>query len=341
MNRNREGESASVTAQTAALILFCAILAASCMGFLAFANRLMGRGASVTALDAQRAAIDRALAAAREALSSDGSPESDSPLDEAYGLSSMEGCEIGIRELSSRLNPNWIRKSMLEDTDLSLMLRPGRSPSEIQQRREDERLAAGLEGYADFFKADDLKEFLTVHSYANVNSADEFALRGLCLEAGVSRPDAQAFHGLIQGNLVSGKILDERELSGLLGARFPALKPLLTAQGQMNVNFIPERILEAILSYPAWAIPEARRASGAILQRRQARAIDEASLEGMLGVDGRHAVFSYLGTRSWFWALSVKSADLSVEAVFARRLPFDPGEPDKRLTLVSITESAR
>jgi hypothetical protein len=341
MNRNREGESASVTAQTAALILFCAILAASCMGFLSFANRLMGPGAAENALDAQRSAIDRALAAARDALSSGGSPGSDSPLDKAYALSSMEGCQIEIRELSSKLNPNWIRKSMLEDTELSLMLRPGRSPSDIQQRREDGHLAASPEGYADFFKAEDLKEFLTVYSYANVNSADEFALRGLCLEAGASRLDAESFHGLLQGNLVSGKLLDERELSGLLGTRFLALKPLLTAQGQMNVNFLPERILKAILSYPAWAIPEAARKSGLILQCRQARAIDGASLEEMLGVEGRHAIFSYLGTRSWFWALRVKSPDLSVEAVFARRLPFDPGAPEKRLALVWMTESAR
>lgn len=334
-------ESGSLTVQTAAIILCCAILGAAAMAALAFSGRALSRSAREAEASALRSALIAAIGAAVAALESDSSPESDSPLDAAYSIRSLEGIPITISEASSALNPNWLRKGLLEDTSLSSLLKPGTSPADLQQYREDEGLSQDLGHYADFFSGDEAMALVSTYSYPCIGACDEFALRRLCLDATGDSLAADALLGAAQAQLKTGKAIDEAGLRGLLGLRYDALSTVVTAQAQMNVNFLPEKILKAVVGYSAWGIPDADKKWQAIALSRESSPISKELLLSVLKLKADHPVFAYLGTRSFFWRIEAESEGLRMEAIAARALPFDQAAPEKGLTLVSMEETRK
>jgi hypothetical protein len=333
----RRAEEGSATIQTMAIILFCAAVAAGALAFIARSSITIAR---VSATDPGISAdLVAAISEAKKAIEGDSSPDSDSPLDGGYSLTSFSGCAVMIEDASSKLNPNWIRPKMLQETRLLELLENNASPDNLMQFRVDLGLSTHTGHYSDFFTEKTAKKYLSCLSYPNINSTDEFALKRLCLEAGLGQADAEAFHSLVQGQLASLKIVDERELSDMLGLRFSALKPLITCQGQLNVNFMDGKILDDILSYPPWEIQGSSDKCVNILHSRELAAYDDEALGQVLGLDRKHVVYAYLGVRTWFWRVRAEKGGRSMTATLARPLPFDPlSNVKKKLTIISIEE---
>jgi hypothetical protein len=334
MKRDCGPESGSLTIQTAIIILCCAILGAAALSFLAFSSRGVERARREADASAIRASLLGAVKAAMAAIEEDASPESDSPLDAAYSIASLEGATIKIQDASSAVNPNWVRKGILEDTPLSALLKPGKSPSELQQYRED----SGLSQDTEYFAEEAAEEFLSPFSYPCISASDEFALRRLCLDATGNSQAAESLFSAVQAQLKSGKVLDEAGLRNLLGVNYDSLSAVLTSQAQMNVNFLPEKILKAIVSYSAWAIPDSGKKWQSISLTRESSAVSQETLKGILKLKADHPITGYLGVLTWFWRIEAEKDGVRMEAIAARRLPFDPANPKKGLTLISVKE---
>jgi hypothetical protein len=338
MKCDRGPESGSLTIQTAIIILYCAILGAAALSLLAFSSRGLEHARREADASAARASLVIAVNAAMAAIEEDQSPESDSPLDAAYSITSLEGAAIKIQDASSFINPNWVRKGILEDTPLSALLKPGKSPSELQQYREDSGLSQDTEHYADYFAEDEAEKFLSPFSYPCISASDEFALRRLCLDATENSQAAESVFSAVQAQLKSGKAVDEAGLRNLLGVNYDSLCAVLTSQAQMNVNFLPEKILKAIVSYSAWAIPDSGKKWQSISLTRESSAISQETLKDILKLKADHPITGYLGVRTWFWRIETEKDGIRLEAIAARRLPFDPANPKKGLTLISVKE---
>lgn len=338
MNRGAGSEAGSLGIQTAVIILFCSIIAAAALAFLAFTAKGVERERRQADRAALRAGLARAVEAAMAAIEADPSPGSDSPLDPAYSTAGFEGAEVKIAEESSLLNPNWVRKGILEDTPLSGILKPGVSPSDLQQYREDKGISQNASHYADFLDPEQAKRFMGAYSYPVIGAVDEFALRRYCLDATGDRAAADSIFASAQSQATAGKALDGAGLRALLGVNYEPLSALITDQPQMNVNFVPEKILRAIVSYSAWAIPDSSKKWQSIALTRESAAVSQEVLDGILKVKADHPIRAYLGVRSWFWRIDAAKDGIRVEAIAARRLPYDPAKSEKGLTLVGIKE---
>ncbi len=338
-NKNIDPESGSATLQTAAIILFCALVGAASLSFIGTAARSIARGKGKASDSSARsdilAAIDQALAA----LDADVSPTSDAPSDPAYAHKALGACDILIKDISSKINPNWIRKGMLEETALSRVLKPGKTAADLQQYREDSGLSLDPSFYAGFFSDKDTQDFLSPYSYPNINSSDEFALRRMARDAGLNETEAQAFHGIVKAQVASPTIYDDAKLAQALGNRFSALQRVLSAQGQWNVNFLPEPILKALLSYPPWKIPAHAEKYQLLVNTRSVAPIDDDGLRRVLGLPAGHSIYGYLGVRTWFWGIEASKDGVKGRAIFARSLPLDPTASGKQARLVSLVWS--
>ncbi len=295
------------------------LLAAALSGLAALVPASLSYERRSRAAEAERVRLDRAVEAVLAALSEDPTPETDSPDDPVWGLAAAgaEGVRVELEDVSSRLNPNLVRKKLLSETSLKNLLLPGAAPEALQQYREDEGLSTDPDHYRDFF-APDSRQHLTGYGWANVNTTDEFVLRSLCRSLSGSDSKAEAFHGRIQAALSSGTIVSEADLPGFLGPDASLLEPVVSAAPSWNVHFLDPFLLGEVLAYPAYNIQDPSAKAAALLSERSSGPLTEARIAALLGVEKNHVLTHYLGARTWFWEIRARAAGSKLTVVAAR-----------------------
>jgi hypothetical protein len=263
-------------------------------------------------------------------------PDVDAPTDPVWtyvaGLRG-EGRDIALEDLSSRLNLNTVRTELLEKTELGGLVAQGRTPQELRQYRADEGPFPALSPYAPFFSPGAMERDFTVYGYVNVNTAFEDTLRQFFSARTGDGPSSETFRGAIRGYLSRSELVRKEELPALLGLYYPQLHPLMNVEPQMNVNFIPEEVLHAVLSYPYGGkrIEGFEAAYQAILADRAQGGVDERELASLVHAKAEQLlVFQYLGSRTWFWRIGVREGTHTLEWVVARI----PGEAPVRFAVL-------
>lgn len=281
----------------------------------------------------RREALDAVLAGWVESFEKK-SGSADSSFD-TLASSTAEGFEIEAQDISSKLNPNWVRKSLLQKTALSGLLMPDVSADELQQYREDNGFSQDIESfYGKFFKPEAFESLLTPYSYADINTSDEFALASLYKLKTGDDTAAESFHSRVRGVLSALTVVKAGELRDFLSPHYDTVFPTISSEAPLNVNFVPERILQAVLSYPDYGITDFADRSSAIIAERSRGAIDMERLLALVGVARENSVYRYLGVKTWFWRVEVSSSAEKLEAIVAR---IPPG-PGRELESDSTTE---
>jgi hypothetical protein len=262
------------------------------------------------------------LAGVLQDLSGDPSPEingRDDPL-WAWDGKTLGAYTVSLVPLSDRLNPNFIRKNLFEKTDVSALLKPGRTPEELQQFREDWGLSLSPEFYDTFFVPAAWDRYLSPYGWANINLVDEFAARKLALSITGSEQKAEEIRRLVEQLLMNQTPADRASLGSALGSLYDEVFPFINAEPLMNINHIEPAILTALLRYPDYGVgsPEAR--AEAILARRDTDPLGSDDLLRLLGIAADNPLAAYLGPVTWFWEVTITGA-YSCRAVICRLPP--------------------
>jgi hypothetical protein len=333
MRRPAQDGSASVAALTL-LILLAAVAAGS---LLLLQAALSYEKRSVASDDLRRSLEEKAEKVVK-ALSQNPSPQADSPFDPVWSeiaAPESDGTTITLRDVSSALNPNWVQKNVLQKTQLSDLLRPGRTAEELQQRREDKGFSTDLEGaYGDLFREGVLDKYCTAYGYANINVTDEFALRKLFRLRTGDEARADLFHGKVQGLLMSRKVLKQEELRTFLGTDYDQLYPIMGVDPMLNVHFADPLVLAGLLFHPDLKIPNPDQVLQQILLSRDTAELTADQLGRIIGVDKDNRIFQYLGVITWFWKVTVTRGTARLDLLAARL----PTEPDGRVRYLVIEE---
>lgn len=238
-------------------------------------------------------------------LLEDPTPFADSPRDPVWQQihsAQAEGVSVRLEETSSFLGLNWVRKELLQEMGV---LRPEKTPQELQQFREDTGLHLDLKAaYAEYVEEGPIETLFTAYNYYNVNICDEFVLRKLCFLRSADREEAEVFHTAIQKARTEQKTIERETLRDFLGEdRYRLLFPVLNAEPPINVHFAPEGVLRALFAH--YEVPAEKAES--IVWLRPTEEWSEEDLEDLIG--NRYAqtlLRHYLGTRSWFWRIRVR-----------------------------------
>lgn len=326
---NGSARSGSVGFNYLAVLVLLAAAAAAAAVVVSSSLALRARS---EARYAEQTELEEAARAAVALLERDETGDADGPNDPvfAFGSDDSGGIKRSVRDASSAVNANFIRKAMLEKTTLSGLLAPDKTPAELQQFREDFGLSPSVEAYAAYFTEEARKSAVTGYGWANLNVSDEFALRKLCATATGSEAAAEAFHGQVQALLREKRLLKKTELAVFLGSNYDELYPFVNVEPAMNVNFVPASVLRAVVAYPDYGIPSPEARANAILSARESGDIAPAQLRGLLGVDETSPLLQYLGCRTWFWEFRAERGGLSCTVVAAAIPASDEGPGAKR-----------
>lgn len=284
----------------------------------------------------ERTRMEKAAAEILTSLAADPTPESDSPFDPVWSLADREsdGIRIELRDLSSRLNPNFARKKLFTETALKGLLAPGVDPDRLQQFREEAGLSASISHYRDFF-APGAERLLTCYGWANINTTDEFVLRSLHRSLCGSEPRAEAFHVRVQGLLAAGRIVASGDLAGFLGPEAGLLEPVISAVPSWNVHFLDPFLLGEILAYPAYGLEDPEKKASLLLAERGFGELSETRIAAILGLPENHSLLAYLGARTWFWEIRVATDRAELVLIAARDPRADrPGEAKRTRFLI-------
>jgi hypothetical protein len=267
-------------------------------------------------------ALEEAAGKVVAALGKDPTPEADGLNDSVWELDGAEidGIRLGVRDLSSGLNANFVRKGVFEKTELARLLAPGRTAQELQQYREDSGLSPFPGHYDSFFTIEALGDTSppTVGEHQRQRRIrPAFPLRGFT----GSEATAESFHAKIRSALADRRILAPSDLPGFLGIDFDALYPILNAEPAMNVNFVSPFILRQLLSYPDYALPDAETKAETLLAERERGEIDGRRLKELLAVEDNHPLLHYFGPVTWFWEITADRAGSRLTTVAARFPP--------------------
>ena len=260
-------------------------------------------------------------------LEEDPTPESDSPLDPVWEhVQSMQGTysEYRLEDISSRFNPNWMRTKFFEVTALSETLIEGVHPDELKDYRGQNGYSTAIEeNYKDYLDPEALSEYFTGYSYININTAYEYVLKDMYLELTGDEGGAEAFHSRIASFLQELKLFSREDFLKAAGPGAEQIFPVINAEPQMNVHFIPQFLLKQILSYPYGEkeIEGHSQIAEELLGLRGRQEIMPENLKELIPIEeeekAQERVFAYLGTRTWFWRFQVSNDRVSLAAVIA------------------------
>ena len=261
-------------------------------------------------------------------LASDPTPASDSPLDPVWaGLSGSEtpGMHTTLEDVSSRLNANWVQKSLFQETMFAEFLQPGRTAQDLQQRREDKGITTDIASeYGDIIKEDALSRYFSGYCYANLNTTDEFALRKLYAIRMADQQGAEVFRTHWQQMMIQKKTLKRSEVRDFLGVDYGKLFPLMNAEPSFNVHFMDALLLTQILSIADLKIPKPAESAQLILGARDRSELTLDDLPRMIGAKDDNMIYQYLGVTTWFWKIIAARGVNRLEMIVAR-VPSDDG----------------
>ncbi len=318
-----------------AVVLFLSAISLGALILLGSSALLIRHSSTVR--DARRLLEEEARLALNQ-LARQTAAEVDSPFDPVWTWAAgrKEGTiGITLEDVSSQLNLNTVRTEVFEKTELGKLLALGHSARELRQYRADKGPFASLASYAAFFPSGVLASYFTVYGYINVNTTFEDVLRGIFAARTGDKAAAEAFRNAIRGFLVKQEMVGKEQLASLFGLYYPQLYPLMNVEPQMNVNFIPPEILHALLAYPygGKSIENFEGICNAILSERQQQGLTPQYLSNLIHAQGEQLlIFQYLGTRTWFWRITVRGGSHSLVQVVARI-------PDDQKTRFALLEN--
>lgn len=294
------------------IVVFLSVIggaaAVATVGAEAFTKRSIDRVAS-------RVVLERAVSEVIDALLDDPTPESDAKGDPVWDMLDDFAFEVALSDVSSRINPNTIRKNLLDRTGLGALLFDPAQPvgsDALQQYRKEEGLSTDIRAhYAEYFSRSAFEELLTGYGWANINVTDEFVLRSIYVCRVGEEGDAGKFRE-------RESMPANEELKEYLGADFRRVYPVINAEPIWNVHFLPQRIVREILSYRALGVEDPIGATQTILSLRERAEISSADLSAITGLPPGSRLHQYLGVRTWFWRIRAKVDDAGIEVILAR-----------------------
>lgn len=229
-------------------------------------------------------------------------------------LEEENSASITLIDVSSRINPNYFRNEIIDETNISkLIFKDGHTMSELEQYRLDNGIGNNLiNTYPDFFSEEGLDKYLTFYSFLNLNVADEIAISELYKNRIGKSFGAETFRQKIQQTRMNNIILYNDKLRTFAGPEFKNIYPFMNAVPLLNIHFISEKILKEILSHSFGSspLPKPDKALNTIIQNRENREFTAKDLEAIFSINElEHPIYDYLGVKTWFWEINIETSE--------------------------------
>lgn len=309
-------DQGSIAPHVLVLLLFIAALLSAAIPLISTAMMQCGR--AITTYTVQEK-LEKEVMKVIDELEADRTPDTDwhGDIVQEYCNVANRAIKVHLDDISSKINPNYIRKKMLEQTKLRTLLRPNSTVELLQQYRFDQGPSTDSAHYKQFFRPD-AAAYLSYVGWANINTTDEFMLQKLFEILSGSSVDAEEFHKKVQNALEQQIIFDEEDLFIYFGDYAYTMWPIINATPWFNVNFVDPLILKALIEYPDYSIADAERKTNQLLALREEKELSSMDIASFLGIGTDHALMQYLGGTTSFWDISAQMKNITYNVTVAR-----------------------
>ena len=268
--------------------------------------------------------IDTVLNSIFEEIKKDHTPNVDSKMDPVWKFndSNIDGFDISIKSLSGLINLNYIPKEILANTILISAFDVPESVDKIKSMIEENGMINSYEEISDLISEDKFNENFTLYGYSNFNVADEVPLSFI----GNNLTNSYFGDELVnkRKSLRNNKqyIQSQTEFNMLCGIHFDDINPYININPTLNVNFMNEELLKSFLTYPQFKLSNALQKANTIISLRESKEITQEELISILGIQKNNDLYYYIGSKTWFWQITISGKNTSCNVILAR----DPEE---------------
>ena len=268
--------------------------------------------------------IDTVLNSIFEEIKKDHTPNVDSKMDSVWKFndSNIDGFDISIKSLSGLINLNYIPKEILANTILISAFDVPESIDKIKSIIEENGMINSYEEISDLISEDKFNENFTLYGCSNFNVADEVPLSFI----GNNLTNSYFGDELVnkRKSLRNNKqyIQSQTEFNMLCGIHFDDINPYININPTLNVNFMNEELLKSFLTYPQFKLSNALQKANTIISLRESKEITQEELISILGIQKNNDLYYYIGSKTWFWQITISGKNTSCNVILAR----DPEE---------------
>ena len=268
--------------------------------------------------------IDTVLNSVFEEIKKDHTPNVDSKMDPVWKLNdtNVDGFDISIKSLSGVINLNYIPKEILSNTILISAFDVPESVDKIKSIIEENGMINSYEEISDLISEDKFNENFTLYGYSNFNVADEVPLSFI----GNNLTNSYFGDELVnkRKSLRNNKqyIQSQTEFNMLCGIHFDDINPYININPTLNANFMNEELLKSFLTYPQFKLSNALQKANTIISLRESKEITQEELISILGIQKNNDLYYYIGSKTWFWQITISGKNTSCNVILAR----DPEE---------------
>lgn len=267
-----------------------------------------------------RKTIDDLLSKVYEDLKKDISPEADSRFDEVWKWNGYEhdGFSITISSLSGLINLNFIPEKKIYETGLKNYFENSEGITFIEKNRQQGTLLYSYDDIKEYITENMFNKYFTFRGFANINISDINSIKII----------SDNIIGSSYGNELYNKInilrenrqfiQNQTELKMFLGVNYDGIMPFINLNPQININFIDEEALKALLSYSGFNVDRINQKVATIVSLRQTGEIKESELCNILGISKSDELYYYLGCKTWLWQIDINGKNTSCSIILVR-----------------------
>lgn len=264
-----------------------------------------------------RSAVIRGI----ELLKNDETPEYDTPEDEWADeiQGELNGIEynVNIRDAGSKLNLNYTPSDILNQLEWY--------DDKLKEELPEDQLIPDIELVEEILGSnfEEAQQIFTVHSRFNINCDRLSGLEKLMEMEEISQKDnisenLKEIRAEDEINSLEADLIEKVDRLGF--SDFDTLEPHLTVEGQLNLNFVSQEVLEPLLKYAAderWKkyveeIEDYR-------EEEEIKEIDDILEDLIADKEAREKLEPYFTTRSRIFAISVEVKDDREHTVLVER----------------------
>lgn len=243
-------------------------------------------------------------------------PDFDGPNDEIYKYEPNPKfkCKLRIRPLSGLVELNYLPIEFYSKPYFVSLINENADPSFITEYRNMNKLITSYNDVAEYFSKEAF-ENISLYSIVNINTAEEHSFETLC-SVHNCMPDFSSKRYSLSFNKQYMKT--ETEASLFFGLDYDKLKPFITVEAPININFANPDFINSLLSLKRFELLNYDQKCSSLFNECKLKSVNKETICNILGISINDELYYYIGCKTYFWEVLITLNNTSCKYVLFR-----------------------
>lgn len=231
-------------------------------------------------------------------------PEFDGPNDDLYNNTPEinKNCILKITPLSGLIDLNYLPIEFYSKPYFLSLLQENTDSGFIEQYRNDNKLITSYDDVAQYISEETFEKAVSLFQTININTADETSLSTYCNLKECMTDIVSKRHILLTNKQY---LKNETEASLYFGLDYDLLKPYVSVEPSININFANEEFITSLLSLKRFNLPNYQQKAAVLFDERSTGTLNSEKICNILGISNNDELYYYIGCKTFFWKIEI------------------------------------